>query len=128
MEGLRGLLVLLAFYGLGLVGSKWLHIPLPGNLLGMLLLTVCLCAGWVKLQTVEKASSFLIKHMMLFFVPILVGVAQYFQLIRQDPWTILLSLVLGPLLVMLVTGTVVQRYLNRHQKDSNVQGMERRAQ
>ncbi|MFY0545106.1 CidA/LrgA family protein [Brevibacillus sp. H7] len=124
---MKGLLVLLAFFGLGTLGSKWLHIPLPGNLLGMLMLTVCLCAGWIKLETVERASSFLMKHMMLFFVPILVGVAQHLQLIRQDLWPILLSLVLGPILVMLISGTVVQQYVNRQKRKAENQSLERRA-
>jgi holin-like protein len=113
---MKGLLVLLAFFGAGTVVSKWLHIPLPGNLLGMLLLTACLCFGWVKMETVERVSSFLLRHMLLFFVPILVGAAQYFPLLLQNPWPILVSLVAGPLCVMSVSGVVTQRYLNRKKR------------
>jgi holin-like protein len=110
---MRGLLILLAFFGAGMLLHKWLHIPLPGNLLGMLLLTLCLAAGWVKLEHVEEASSLLLKHMLLFFVPILVGVAQYFDLIEQSVWPVLTALLAGPPLVMLVTGGIVQRYINK---------------
>ncbi|MGG1658756.1 CidA/LrgA family protein [Brevibacillus sp. NRS-1366] len=116
MRLIRGIVVLLIFYGAGMLASEWLHIPLPGNLLGMLLLTLGLCMGWIRMDWVEQASSFLVRHMMLFFVPIIVGVASYMKLISQDPWPILLSLILGPMVVMLVTGRVVQWYLKRHRQ------------
>lgn len=113
MKIVQGILILLAFYGVGTLASKWLHIPMPGNLLGMLLLALCLCMGWIRMDWVEQASAFLIRHMMLFFVPIIVGVASYMNWIAKDPWSILTALVLGPLVVMLVSGRVVQWYLNR---------------
>ena len=114
MKIVRGIVILLVFYGVGMAASKWLHIPLPGNLLGMLILTLGLCMGWIRMDWVEQASSFLVRHMMLFFVPIIVGVASYMNLISQDPWPILVALVVGPMLVMLVTGRVVQWYLKRY--------------
>lgn len=40
MKFVKGIVILLAFYGVGVAASKWLHIPLPGNLVGMLLLTL----------------------------------------------------------------------------------------
>ncbi|WP_412679615.1 CidA/LrgA family protein [Brevibacillus choshinensis] len=113
MKIVQGILILLAFYGVGTMASKWLHIPMPGNLLGMLLLTLCLCMGWIRMDWVEQASTFLVRHMMLFFVPIIVGVASYMNWIAKDPWSIILSMVLGPMIVMLVTGRVVQWYLHR---------------
>jgi len=116
MKIVRGIVILLTFYGAGIAASKWLHIPLPGNLTGMLLLTLGLCMGWIRMDWVEQASSFLIRHMMLFFVPIIVGVASYMNLISQDPWPILIALVAGPMLVMLVTGRVVQWYLKRQRQ------------
>jgi holin-like protein len=124
---MKGLLILLAFFGLGTLVNRWLHIPLPGNLLGMLLLTLCLYAGWIRLETVERASAFFIRHMLLFFVPILVGVAQHAHLLVRDPWPIVLSLVVGPALVMLVAGKVVQSYIDRQNRSMEDQPLKRRA-
>lgn len=118
MKIVRGILILLAFFGVGTLASKWLHIPLPGNLVGMLFLTLALCMGWIRMDWVEQASGFLVRHMMLFFVPIIVGVAAYLKLIAQDPWPILLSMLLGPAVVMVVTGRLVQWYLSRHKPKS----------
>jgi holin-like protein len=117
MKIVKGILILLAFYGAGTLASKWLHIPLPGNLVGMLLLTLGLCMGWIRMDWVEQASALLVRHMMLFFVPIIVGAASYIGLISQDPLPIVLAMVLGPMLVMLVTGRLVQGYLNRQKQE-----------
>lgn len=120
---LKGLLILLAFFGIGNACSTWLHVPFPGNLLGMLMLTLCLSMGWIKLDLVEQASTFLIKHMMLFFVPIMVGVTQYVNVFQQYPWPILSVLLIGPPLVMLVTGAVVQRYVARQKQKGQKQNV-----
>ncbi|MGO0060510.1 CidA/LrgA family protein [Brevibacillus fluminis] len=108
-----GWVIIFAFWGLGVVCNQWLHIPFPGNLLGMLFLVVFLAFGWIKLDVVEKAASFLMKHMLLFFVPIMVGVSQQFHVIEQNPWPILLALTVGTAVVMLVSGTVMERYMRR---------------
>ena len=110
---IRGIIVLLAFYGAGVLLAKWLHIPLPGNIIGMLMLTLALTTGVVKLDWVEQASELLIRHMMLFFVPILVGVASYLGIIADNPIGLLLAMVLGTACVMVVTGRVIQWYLDR---------------
>ncbi|QQE73091.1 CidA/LrgA family protein [Brevibacillus composti] len=113
MKIIRGIIVLLAFYGAGVLLAKWLHIPLPGNIIGMLMLTLALTTGVVKLDWVEQASELLIRHMMLFFVPILVGVASYLGIIAENPIGLLLAMVLGTACVMVVTGRVIQWYLDR---------------
>ncbi|WP_167569083.1 CidA/LrgA family protein [Brevibacillus migulae] len=105
---MRGFFVLLLFYGVGVAGAKWLHIPIPGNMLGMLLLAGCLLTGMVKVETVEKAASFFMRHMLLFFIPILIGVTAYFPLLKGQMSPILFALLLGPPLVMIVTGWIVQ--------------------
>ncbi|HZG80954.1 MAG TPA: CidA/LrgA family protein [Brevibacillus sp.] len=115
MKIVNGILILLVFYGVGTLASKWLHIPLPGNLIGMLLLTLALYKGWIRMNWVEQASNLLIRHMLLFFVPIIAGVASYLGFFADDPLPILLALISGPFLVMIVTGKVVQWYVNRQQ-------------
>lgn len=70
---MRGLAILLAFQFIGIVLHEWLAAPLPANVIGLLLFTLSLFAGWVKLEWVEGAAQFLLKHMLLFFLPFVVG-------------------------------------------------------
>ncbi|NGQ94135.1 CidA/LrgA family protein [Brevibacillus sp. SYP-B805] len=120
---MRGWLILLLFYGVGTAASKWGHVPLPGNMLGMLLLAAFLLSGIIKPETVEKASAFLLRHMLLFFVPILIGVTDFIPLLSRNQGPLLLALLIGPPLAMLGTGWTVQRVVSRRRRQQLLQGI-----
>ncbi|USG63873.1 CidA/LrgA family protein [Brevibacillus ruminantium] len=124
METIKGIILLLAFYGIGIAAGKWLHIPLPGNIIGMLLLTLALVTGVVKMNWVDKASQLLIRHMMLFFVPIMIGVSSYLKILGEHPVALILAMVLGPAFVMVVTGRLIQWYLDRRRKEASTSSIE----
>src|SRR5690349_17615738 len=69
-------LQLLGLWGLNLAGV-WLvgilHVPIPGNLVGMAGLYLLLSLGLIKLTWFDATGSFLIKHLAFFFIPITVG-------------------------------------------------------
>ncbi|MEF3301635.1 CidA/LrgA family protein [Paenibacillus sp. GYB003] len=101
---MRGLAVLLSFHFAGLLLHRLLHIPLPANVIGLILFTVALFAGWIKLERVEQSAQFLLRHMMLFFAPFIVGTIVFVRTIGANAAGIGLSLIVGTLLVLLVTG------------------------
>jgi holin-like protein len=69
-----GLAILVLFYFAGVALHDYARVPLPGNVLGMLLLFAALCLRLVKLRWVEGAAGVLLRNMMLFFVPVIVSV------------------------------------------------------
>lgn len=84
------------------------HLPVPGNVIGMVLLFVLLITGVVKLSWVENASSFLIKHLAFFFIPIAVGLMTFGSLFLKSGLSFLI-VVIGSIVVgMYVTGFVSQ--------------------
>lgn len=105
---MRGFAILLGFQFIGYVLNKLL-VPLPASVLGMILLTIGLFSGWVKLEWVEEAAQFLLKYMMLFFTPIIVGMVLIFQEYTDQLLPMLISLVLGPIAVLLVAGWTVEK-------------------
>ena len=74
----------------------------------MLLLTLLLKLGWVKLEWVEKVSNFLVKNMGFFFVPPGVALMLYFDIIGKEFWPILIATVVSTVIVLVVTGRVHQ--------------------
>ncbi|GAA4706137.1 CidA/LrgA family protein [Brevibacillus fulvus] len=124
---IRGSLLLLAFYALGMLLQKGLSLPLPGNLLGMLLLATGLLFGWIKLEWVEQASSFFLKHMLLFFVPIIVGAARYADVFAAHPIVLLSAMLMGPPLVMWASGAIMQKYAQKIRRDQQRGEQERGA-
>ena len=84
------------------------HIPLPSSILGMLLLTFFLKAGWIKLQWVQGLSDFLVANIGFFFVPPGVALMLYFDIIEAQFWPIVCASVVSTVLVLAITGWVHQ--------------------
>ena len=83
-------------------------VKLPSSIIGMLLLTLFLKVGWVKLKWVQGLSDFLVANLGFFFVPAGVALMLYFDIIQAQFWPILIASVVSTLLVFLVTGWIHQ--------------------
>ena len=83
-------------------------IKLPSSILGMLLLTLFLQLGWIKLEWVRGLSDFLVANLGFFFVPSGVALMLYFDIIRAQFWPIVVATVVSTALVLVVTGWVHQ--------------------
>lgn len=106
----------LIIFGIAYLG-EWihalLHIPLPGSLIGMLLLLVCLQFRFIKLHQIATVSDFLLGHLPFFFIPAGVALLAYLGLIRNLWLPILLICFLTTFLTMGISGKVVQWCMNR---------------
>lgn len=103
-----GLAILLAFQGLGLLIHQYGGVPLPGNVIGLMLLAAALFSGLVKLEWIERTASLLLRHMLLFFAPTIVGTIAFARLLGQEWLPLVAALVLSTAAVMLVTGKVAE--------------------
>jgi len=83
-------------------------IKLPSSIIGMLLLTLFLHLGWIKLKWVKGISDFLVSNLPLFFVPPGVAIMLYLNIIRAEFWPIIISALLSTVFVLIVTGWVHQ--------------------
>lgn len=83
-------------------------IKLPSSIIGMLLLTLFLKLGWIKLQWVQGLSDFLVANLGFFFVPPGVALMLYFDVIEAQFWPIVIATVVSTVLVLVVTGWVHQ--------------------
>jgi holin-like protein len=103
LKTMLGLLILVAFQLAG-VGLHRLGVPLPSGVLGLLLFTAALATGAVKLKWVEGTADFLVRHMLLLFIPLMVGLTQVFGLLRHDWLALIASLVVSLLAVLFTAG------------------------
>ena len=85
-----------------------LHLPIPGNVLGMLLLLFCLQCGLLKLPQVQETAQWLVNCMALLFVPMVTGLMAGAQVLWDHLLLFLLVNIVLTVLVMGVTGRVVQ--------------------
>ncbi|UGS42501.1 CidA/LrgA family protein [Pseudocitrobacter corydidari] len=87
---------------------NWLNLPLPANLVGMVLMLVIVC-HIVPLKWVRAGSRWLLAEMLLFFVPAVVAVVNYAQLLMVDGWRIFLVIALSTMMVLGATAWVVDK-------------------
>ena len=83
-------------------------IKLPSSIIGMLLLTLFLKLGWIKLRWVQGLSDFLVANLAFFFVPPGVALMLYFDVISAEFWPIAIATIVSTILVLSVTGWVHQ--------------------
>lgn len=105
-------LQLLLYIGLFIASDRlvsWLHLPLPANVVGMVLLLALIVTRIVPLRWVKAGASWLLAEMLLFFIPAVVAVVNYSDLLRSEGWRICLVIALSTLLVLAATSLVVDR-------------------
>ena len=83
-------------------------IKLASRIIGMLLLTLFLKLGWIKLHWVQGMSDFLVANLGFFFIPPGVALMLYFDIIAAEFWPIAIASLVSTLLVLVVTGWVHQ--------------------
>lgn len=112
---LKGLSIIFSCLLIGDSLSVLLHLPVPGNVIGLVLLTLALNRRMVRLDDVKPVADVLIKHLALLFVPPGVGLLLYFDVLRQEWLAIGVAFMLSTLLVLAVTGYVQQRLEHKSQ-------------
>lgn len=83
----------------------WLTgIQLPSSVIGMLLLTLFLRIGIIKIEWVRGISDFLVANLGFFFVPSSVALMLCFDIIKAELLPILVATVVSTVLVLIFTG------------------------
>jgi holin-like protein len=94
--------------------GEWLvhvtHAPVPGSVVGMLILTVLLETGVVPIEPVRPAAELLVRHLALLYVPAGVAVIVYLSVVRQDLVAITGAGLASLVAVLVVVGLIVQRF------------------
>jgi len=108
----RGTLVLLAFFYAGNAVSALLRLPVPGSVVGMVMLAAALHFHLLPPHWVRGAADLLIGHMQLLYIPPGVGVMAYFGLLRREWLPIVAAGVVGMLAVLVVVG-ILQQWMER---------------
>jgi holin-like protein len=108
MPALQGFTLLLIAQVVGEVLARGLSLPLPGPVLGLMLMLLALPWRAVQ-QRVEAAAEVLLAHLSLLFVPIGVGVVSHLGVLGAHAMSLLLVLLASTAIGLTVTALVLQR-------------------
>lgn len=101
-----GILNIYYYMGVGIV--TLLHVPLPGSVIGLLLLALSLQFRIIKVEYIQDGAGFLIGILTLFFIPATVGVIDYPELMSTTGLLIILAVVASTLISIYITGLFTQ--------------------
>lgn len=107
MTFLNGITLLLAYQLVGEVIVRLLDLPIPGPVLGMTMLFVTLLIRGHAPESLSTASSALLSHLSLLFVPAGVGMMVHFDRIASEWLPITLALFFSTLITMVATAAIM---------------------
>lgn len=105
---IRQFSILLAMLTAGYFITLGLHLPLPANVIAMILLLTLLLLGRMKLESVEKTADFIVEHLAIFFIAPTVGFMEYFDLLQTSFFKIMVPMTAALLVGYAVAGWVTQ--------------------
>lgn len=91
-------------------------IPIPGSVIGLVLLFFALHFNWIGMDKVKEVGTWLTDNMGLFFVPAGVGIMAHFGILANTWWQLLIVIFVTVILMMIFVGRVVQGVKRRNER------------
>lgn len=100
---LISVILIILFLLLGELVKMVFNLPIPGSIIGMVLIFMVLKLKWIRLEQVKPTSDFLLKYLSLFYVPYGVGLVTQYKFLNGKLTEIIIALVLSTFLAMFIT-------------------------
>jgi holin-like protein len=120
MQYIFQLLVILGASFLGEICNLLLPLPIPASVYGLVLLFTALMTGIIKLENVEKAATFLIATMSIYFIAPSVSLMTVIADYVDSLLGIVVICCVSTVLVMVVTGKVSQLIMEKSKPTEGV--------
>lgn len=101
---LIGLGIIFAILYLSKFILNLVHITFPAPILGIIILFILLKIGIIKEIWAEKFCNFMLKNMILFFIPTFVGIITYSDIVSKNFFAIIMTIFITTTLVIVVVG------------------------
>ena len=108
------LITLLVCQLIGEITVMTLGLPLPGPVVGMVVLFLWLFVAGKRNDNVQRLSSQLLSHLSLLFVPAGVGVMLHAELLGEELVPIAVALVVSTLVTLAVTAWIMNKLGAEH--------------
>ncbi|MGM8365786.1 CidA/LrgA family protein [Virgibacillus sp. W0181] len=102
---------LFLLYGIYMIGN-WIqaifHLFVPGSVIGMIILFILLLTKAVKASWIEAGTTFMVNHLAFFFIPVTVGLMNYFELFSGKGFLLVVIVLVSSILVMTTSAATSQ--------------------
>ncbi|WP_075981939.1 CidA/LrgA family protein [Bacillus massilinigeriensis] len=111
MKIIRIILQIFFLFIISFIGEwlhKQLHIPLPGSIIGFILLLICLWSKIIPEKWVEDGAGFILAFLPLFFIPASVGIMNHPSLLSLQGGLLILIVIASTIITMIAAGKTSQ--------------------
>ncbi|MEO8385614.1 MAG: CidA/LrgA family protein [Betaproteobacteria bacterium] len=115
---IRGLIILLVFQGAGEIVSRLFSMPVPGPVIGLVLLLVFLIWRGKVDGPIDTVASALVKNLGVLFVPAAVGVVMFLPQLKANFWAISIALTVSVVATIAVSAAVLRFWPGLRQTES----------
>jgi holin-like protein len=115
---LYGLIILLMYLLMGEFVANLLSWPVPGSVLGMILLFVTLLIKGGISPDLKTSSNGILPYLPLFIVPASVGIVNFMGIIEQQGFALLTAILVSLIVGIPVCGLLAQRLIKNQLKAS----------
>ena len=113
---IKGSFYILLFYFLGEMISLLINGFIPGSVIGMILLFLCLFFKVIKPENVKDVATVITKNMAVFFVPAGVGLMAYYDILSKNLVAIVAAISISTVLTIIAVALVQERFEKRRMK------------
>ena len=113
MKYLSQFLIILGFTFAGEALQRFLPLPIPASVYGLVLLFAALCFGVVKVSQVKTTGNFLSSLLPILFVSPTVGIVEDWALIQPQILPIALLLAASTFVTFGISGGIAQRLMKK---------------
>ncbi|WP_297296943.1 CidA/LrgA family protein [uncultured Brachyspira sp.] len=110
MKLIKQFTIIFAVYSVADILSKLLKLPIPGNVIGMILLFVLLLLGIIKESHINEASDILIANMSLLFIPGTLAIMDEYKYVKDEIIPFVIICVFMVIVIMASTGLSAQLF------------------
>ena len=100
--------IIFSIYSISDIFYKSLKLPIPENVIGMLILFILLITEIIKEHHIDKASDILIGNMSLLFVPATLAIMEEYKYIKEEIVPFIIICVFMVVVTMVSTGLIAQ--------------------
>ena len=108
--------ILYIFSFIGTFIHNFFHLAIPGSIIALLLLFICLCLKIVPVKLIENGAVFLLSILMLLFIPTTVGIMNYPSLLSIHGALLVVAVLLSTIISIAISGTASQFLEKKAQK------------
>lgn len=109
------------FFLLGQLLRELFNIPLPGSIIGFLLMFIALSLKLFPLRFVESGATLVLSFLPLFFIPATVGVIEYIDVFAGKGAFLIAILIFSTILTMAASGWISQHLGRQNESTKGVE-------